>query len=283
MKKFTLLLLLISAFAFSQNQRLMYEYKFVTDSTNRAEVLSEILVLDITKDGSKYYSYPKYQADSISKAEIDKQIATGSWNININNSYNGKIHYSVEKSYPDFKVILNNSVGGDDYKISDDRKMQWKILPEKQKIGTFNAQKAETKMYGRTWTAWFTTEILIQDGPYKFHGLPGIIIKIEDKTQSHIMDLKGIRTLPETDLKKKVSEEERIAIDYKKYKKLFWENRKDPAKSLRELMASGGSFKIVKNGVELSTAEALRDREQTAKENQKKNNNFLELDLLSEK
>lgn len=33
---------------------------------------------------------------------------------------------------------------------------------------------------GRIWTAWFAPEIKIADGPYKFSGLPGLILKLED-------------------------------------------------------------------------------------------------------
>lgn len=33
-------------------------------------------------------------------------------------------------------------------------------------------QKATCDFAGRKWIAWFTTEIPIQDGPYKFYGLP---------------------------------------------------------------------------------------------------------------
>ena len=56
-------------------------------------------------------------------------------------------------------------------------------------------------MYGRKWTAWFTTEIPIQDGPYKFRGLPGLIVKIEDETKSHCFALNGIKNLTPEEVK----------------------------------------------------------------------------------
>jgi GLPGLI family protein len=74
----------------------------------------------------------------------------------------------------------------DKYKIKEDKKLEWKILPDQQKIGEYKVQKATTSFGGRDWTAWFTTDIPIQDGPYVFYGLPGLIVKIEDATGSTV-------------------------------------------------------------------------------------------------
>ena len=58
--------------------------------------------------------------------------------ISINKSFGeGGIDYIIEKSYPDFRIEFNTSVGvglwNTDYKVLDDRKLSWKILPDKQK------------------------------------------------------------------------------------------------------------------------------------------------------
>ena len=50
-------------------------------------------------------------------------------------------------------------------------------------------------MYGRNWIAWYTTDIPIQDGPYKFNGLPGLILKINDETGSHSFQFIGIKKI----------------------------------------------------------------------------------------
>ncbi|WP_297063293.1 GLPGLI family protein, partial [uncultured Duncaniella sp.] len=46
---------------------------------------------------------------------------------------------------------------------------------------------------GRNWTAWYTEEIPITDGPWKFGGLPGLILKVEDDKKEHIMEALQVR------------------------------------------------------------------------------------------
>ena len=56
----------------------------------------------------------------------------------------------------------------------------WKLLGEKKKIGKFNCQNASIEFRGRTFIAWFTTDIPVGFGPYKFKGLPGLILEVYD-------------------------------------------------------------------------------------------------------
>lgn len=284
MKKYLFLFLLTFFFANGQNKRFIYEYSFALDSTKKTDLQKEMLVLDVVSNGSKFYSYEKFKSDSLLVLEIEKQQHSDSDIINFNPTYKGKITYSVSKNYPDFKTFLHIGLGSDEYKVSDDRKMKWKISPDKAKIGEFEAQKAETEMFGRKWVAWFTTEIPIQDGPYKFHGLPGLIVKIEDFNQTHSFELKGIsKNFDHQSLKtqEKLLNGKEIPVTYAQYKKMFLELRNDPAKSLRELINSAGeNFKMFgPDGVEVKPSDMLRKRELDAKEQLKKNNNPLELDL----
>ena len=65
-----------------------------------------------------------------------------------------------------------------DEKISP---QQWQFMEEEEtEILGYLCQKAVCRFQGRNYTAWFTLDIPINDGPYKFYGLPGLILKIED-------------------------------------------------------------------------------------------------------
>lgn len=282
MKNLSFLLILISTAVFAQNQRFIYDYKFQSDSTNAESVKTELMFLDVTPVSSRYYSYDSYKQDSIRRADFEKQIkATGSMNVVTSAVSRGFVRYSVTKTYPDFKTYLHTRVGTDGYKVADENPLNWKIEQEKQKIGEFSAQKATTYYQGRKWTAWFTTDIPLQEGPYKFHGLPGLIVKVYNDNQTHLMELKAVKKLTAaTDFSKGFSSKE-LDIDYKTYVKLFKENRNDPGKGMRQMMASG-MIRDARdaNGNPLDMAKMAKDMEKRSIEQNKKDNNLIDLSLL---
>lgn len=65
-------------------------------------------------------------------------------------------------------------------------------------------------------------DIPFQDGPYKFRGLPGLIIKIKDQTHSHSFELKGIKNRT-ADFKypEESSYKSFISISHAKYTQLY--------------------------------------------------------------
>lgn len=96
--------------------------------------------------------------------------------------------------------------------------------------------------------AWFTTEIPINEGPYKFNGLPGLIIEMYDTEQIFKFSLVSISTQKNTPSKsigsyfdeattntfKEISESEFYKFRESYYKmslsdKLKYINREDPS------------------------------------------------------
>lgn len=298
MKKISLVLLLIIGFSSFAQNRFFYDYKFIPDSTDKANVLKEIMLLDIDKSGSKYYGQEKFIADSTSQADLERQLKLSPNNISISrNDKPGMISYKVTKQYPDFKTHLFTRISNDSYKIEEDKKPEWKILPDKQKIGEYNAQKATTKYGGREWTAWFSTDLPFQDGPYKFYGLPGLIVKIEDKTGSHSLTLVGnktIQTITEKEMNLPQGVQlygmggKDIEINKAQFKKAWKAYKSDPTKNMREMMSKNSDTnKIVfktktADGREISDPnQVFREMEKKAKEGFKKNNNPIEPELYN--
>lgn len=302
MQKLSLVFILVCTLCSAQVQRFTYEYKFIPDSTNRSEVIKEVMLLDIDKNGSTYYSWDKFQQDSIRTAEFEKQIKSGSTNLNIKQTTNrGVVGYKVTKQYPDFKTHLLTSLIQDSYKILEEQKPEWKIYPDKQKVGNYNGQKATTSFGGREWTAWFSTDLPFQDGPYKFYGLPGLIVKITDKSGDFDMTLMGNKTINKTNTdSEKGSEnngnfkafglqEKEIEVSEKQYKKVWKDYLSDPTKNMRQMMGSrmgadGATVNTVikmkdANGKEIDQSQMFKQMEKRIKDKEAKNNNRIEPDL----
>ena len=62
---------------------------------------------------------------------------------------------------------------------------QWDIKAETELIMGHTCQKAVAKYLGRTYTAWFTSDIPISAGPWKLRGLPGLILRVTDSNREY--------------------------------------------------------------------------------------------------
>ena len=75
-------------------------------------------------------------------------------------------------------------------------KQQWTLKDEQQNIHGYRCQKATCHWRGRDYVAWFTSEIPIQRGPWKFGGLPGLIVKISDAKKEYNFELVKLERTP---------------------------------------------------------------------------------------
>jgi len=57
----------------------------------------------------------------------------------------------------------------------------WKLLKETKKINNYHCKKAKTFFRGRSYIAWYTEDITTNAGPWKFYGLPGLILELYDQ------------------------------------------------------------------------------------------------------
>ncbi len=62
-------------------------------------------------------------------------------------------------------------------------KLNWKLENEEKNIIGYKCKKATGQYRGRNYIAWYAEEIPINNGPYIFEGLPGLILEAEDLDQ----------------------------------------------------------------------------------------------------
>lgn len=249
---FSILFVAVFAFANAQeskesSNRFFYELTFKPkqDSTKIDKVIT---VLDITnKNRSVYQDYTVISQDSITKVEIESMQKAGVYKDLSKSLKTPKFSARIHKSYPSMKIEYVDKVANGmtpvNIAYTEDLKLNWKILDEKQKIGEYNTQKATTEFGGRKWTAWFSSDIPFQDGPYKFWGLPGLIVKIEDADKDYSWVLQGNKKINEYN---EFSYMETLAqatggkpkeLTREKFDKTFNEFKKDPFASVRPMMS----------------------------------------------
>jgi GLPGLI family protein len=104
--------------------------------------------------------------------------------------------YYIDKKLDTRKIEYREKMAKDYYVYTEDLSdLKWNILPETKEVAGFAVQKAKTSYAGRHYIAWFTSEIPISDGPYKFNGLPGLIVKIADEKKYYVFELTSFKPL----------------------------------------------------------------------------------------
>lgn len=173
----------------AQANRFVYQVTMKPDAENKADIKTENAYLDISPEKSVFYSENRIKRDSIMQKAFQGGGGRGYINRDQMEGLRTHMNFTVEKDKANQKTYFKDKIGRDIYSYEEDRPLNWKMSSETRKIGEYKVQKAETDFGGRKWTAWFTTDLPYQDGPYKFGGLPGLIVKIEDDKGDYSFDL----------------------------------------------------------------------------------------------
>ncbi|MDX1902686.1 MAG: GLPGLI family protein [Thermonemataceae bacterium] len=108
-------------------------------------------------------------------------------------------------------IYFSQKLGKKEFIVTDSlHPMKWILGKEKKQILGFECSSAVTTFRGRTYTAYYTTQIPISNGPWKFGGLPGLILEVitDDKMFNlYIMEVsdKEIRKLSNISFQKDAS------------------------------------------------------------------------------
>lgn len=263
MKKILFLILLVFySLGISQN-RFKYVLNFKIDSTNRNFIQQEVFNLDFVENKSIFYSEALAKLDS---------LRTVSSSIYKKNVPEPKLDYIVSYDAKENKIFFKETIGFSMFLVEEPRKIKWHITPRIDKINNYNVQKAYCEFGGRVWTAWFTNDLQVSDGPYKFKGLPGLIIKISDSNDDYVFELFQIQKLEKLyDFKsfEKLGIQT-ITVEFKKYMELKENFKKNPETTLFHLP------EYTKLNIPV---DEMKNLIESLKNRQKKYNNQIELSL----
>jgi GLPGLI family protein len=179
MKNFILLFLLCKGF--SATSQMCFEIKY-TQHIKKAVVITQPASL-YYNNGKSVYVYSKGE-----KGEILKNKDGSEWDgKKVNQAFVGWYQDTTGTVFfKDFKtkeIRFREFFTGYAY-ISEENfpTIVWSVVRESKKMGSFECFKATARFRGRNYTAWFTMDIPVNDGPWKLWGLPGLILEAYDDT-----------------------------------------------------------------------------------------------------
>lgn len=117
-----------------------------------------------------------------------------------------KAHYFYHLDFNQNLLRFQGSVVEDLYMVNEELpKMNWILQDEYKDIEKYKCQKAITNFRGRNYSAWFTYEIPVTTGPWKFNGLPGLILQVNDDLGKVNIRAQLVTTYPTLNLPEEVS------------------------------------------------------------------------------
>lgn len=204
MKSFCLYLLIILFIAnnvlLAQEKALAkihYNFSHVNDTNQRDQPQKDEVVLYLGKHSSFYKSYSD---ERVKESIADQKLAadfTGHMTLNFNTSPI-KVAYIIKSDPKEIMEIKSVSSGFDAYANDVPYESQdWKIEDETREIGGYLCQKATAMFKGRNYIAWFTSDIPFPFGPWKLHGLPGLILSAYDVDNEVCFEYAGFDVMTE--------------------------------------------------------------------------------------
>ena len=152
---------------------------------------------------SKYYNHNNEYLDSLESTPQGRKLSHQLMTIGVDKYLkNGddsaiphhKGHLYVFKSLKDMITTVYDTYGLGEQGEYDEpfTELNWSVSDSTKTILGYECIMAETDYHGRHWTAWFSPEIPLPDGPWKLCGLPGLILEASESTGQHSFTATGI-------------------------------------------------------------------------------------------
>ncbi len=225
--KYSVILLFVLVFynSFSQNKgSILYEEDFqLSEKSYPVNRTAALFVLD----SFSYYKRLPKDLQKVKRNEKEGFIMT------INPEGENKSFVLVNDGfiYTNYTVLKNYLLVKDSLNI-----YEWELLNERKEILGYNCLKAKTTFRGRTYYAFYTPEIPIPYGPWKFQGLPGLILEVTDsENRIKIAAISTYGKLPEkkfNDLEKKLLRKKKV-LEWDEFKKKYVKAYKNHHKNMK--------------------------------------------------
>ncbi|PUV22455.1 GLPGLI family protein [Sphingobacterium athyrii] len=173
-----------------------YEFKHINDTTQRDQFIRDETITYLNQQASYYTSYSTNRMQDEVKKQMDAPSFDGNITIQTRTTPLGA-SYLLDVNNNKMTELI--SVAGDKFAIPQTYPAQeWEVLGDHKEIGGYSCQNAKTTFKGRTYEVWFTTELPFPYGPWKLHGLPGLILDARDSKNEVIFAYAGFDKLEDS-------------------------------------------------------------------------------------
>lgn len=153
-----------------------YKFSHLMDTADRNSVYQEDMKLYIGKNSSMYISGEKLIYDSLRTEQNKSRNNVGAINVKGMGSNTSFFYFVSENQWQQTeKLFINNYL----FPI-DKPQMNWVLSSDTLTISGLKCQKATGHWKGRDYVAWFCPSLPFSFGPWKFNGLPGLILTVRD-------------------------------------------------------------------------------------------------------
>ena len=260
---------------------IVYDFVHVTDTNQRQHPKKEAMILYMGTDRSVFKSQTLALKLEEMKKEMDGNLPGGkmgknSISFNAPNISNEELFLFPQEK----KIITVDKIGMTDYLIPEDFPLiNWQISDETKEIGGYSCQLAKGSFGGRKYTAWFTTELPFSYGPWKLHGLPGLILQASDSKNEVLFNYAGFDKNENNELTI-VLPKDAVMTNRRDFEKAKAAHDKNFMSNWKNTLPANAKAKIVlkdQSGRELSEDEMRAAMERRAKDKKNQLNNPLEL------
>lgn len=274
---FVLNILFLSAVLSAQTYEVVYDLKYQPNIDVDSLVVEEMsLLFNVAQQKSIFENLGKQKIKEFYKnlrqsAQLGNSIHH---DISLMPTYN--FAFSVLKDFENQKYTFYEAVLGETYTYEFKEPINWEILNSTKEVMGYQCQEAQLNFGGRTWLAYFTHEIPFSDGPYKFYGLPGLILEVQSTDGDYSFEATSIYTL-----NKDIIQPD--AIVFKKDKLDQYKERlaEKPSIALKnKLESSNISISVKFDGKNLSGKSFEDTYDKEVKEWMKNHNNPIEKDMI---
>ncbi len=165
--------------------RFVVSYRmFYQQRPENEQPMEDLLLLQVGRNVTKCYSYKTWQTDSLVRVTPPEQVMA-----NLGSFHSGVRNELFCDQAAD-RLTHTDQIGMDHLLYTEPLPdCGWELADGERTILGYACRRARCTFRGRSYEAWYAPEIAVSGGPWKFGGLPGLILAVKD--DAGVLDLEA--------------------------------------------------------------------------------------------